>query len=281
MWNPRLSLPSSRKSAGGLEARGSLTVPYARERERASERERARESERERGRARERDRGEGPRAREKERVCVCRKARRKESKKERKNERKERKKDKKRERKTERESLSPQHTNVQTPHPNNMLEGVRLERGVWGLPTPHPRSKAKQRERERERENALARGLQGWTTLGLLPGRERERERENGTLRLCQRGATTRLREPCRGVTRAKVTNGGSTSTAGWTRRTCQAQRPRTKCGSSQDDEEVRPQEDDAVLPQVSRAATQPGKNRGPEDSSHRRRRFHAVMLDD
>ena len=35
---------------------------------------------------------------------------------------------------------------VQTPHPNNMLEGVRLERGVWGLPTPHPRSKAKQRD---------------------------------------------------------------------------------------------------------------------------------------
>ena len=33
-----------------------------------------------------------------------------------------------------------------------MLEGVRLERGVWGLPTPHPRSKAKQK-RERERES--------------------------------------------------------------------------------------------------------------------------------
>ena len=44
---------------------------------------------------------------------------------------------------------------------------MRLERGVWGLPTPQPRSKAKQskeRERERERERK----------------REREREREEG-----------------------------------------------------------------------------------------------------
>ena len=32
------------------------------------------------------------------------------------------------------------------PPTNNMLEGVRLERGVWGLPTPQPRSKAKQRD---------------------------------------------------------------------------------------------------------------------------------------
>ena len=47
-----------------------------------------------------------------------------------------------RERERERERASE-------PRPNNMLEGVRLERGVWGLPTPHPRSKAKQRERER------------------------------------------------------------------------------------------------------------------------------------
>ena len=32
-----------------------------------------------------------------------------------------------------------------------MLEGGRLERGGWGLPTPLPRSKAKQREIQRER----------------------------------------------------------------------------------------------------------------------------------
>ena len=38
-----------------------------------------------------------------------------------------------------------------------MLEGVRLERGVWGLPTPHPRSKAKQsKERERESQPSLS-----------------------------------------------------------------------------------------------------------------------------
>ena len=55
-------------------------------------------------------------------------------------------------------SLSHQRTGVQTPHANNMLEGVRLERGGWGLPTPHPRSKAKQRGKTEEWDRILAGG---------------------------------------------------------------------------------------------------------------------------
>ena len=47
-----------------------------------------------------------------------------------------------------------------------MLEGGRLERGGWGLPTPLPRSKAKQRGRSA-------------FPLTVLKKREREREREN------------------------------------------------------------------------------------------------------
>ena len=50
----------------------------------------------------------------------------------------------------QRESESERKPRTDTPT-NNMLEGVRLERGVWGLPTPHPRSKAKQREPERSK----------------------------------------------------------------------------------------------------------------------------------
>ena len=68
-------------------------------------------------------------------------------------------------------SLSHQRTGVPTPHTNNMLEGVRLERGEWGLPTPLPRSKAKQRERERERGiRAEARGTTVYASATLLLG---------------------------------------------------------------------------------------------------------------
>ena len=43
-----------------------------------------------------------------------------------------------------------------------MLEGVRLERGVWGLPTPHPRSKAKQTERDAETNTGIVPRVQGY-----------------------------------------------------------------------------------------------------------------------